>query len=469
MTPSKKMKKKKMKDDENYSDEDNEEIEPVEVEELKQCMIELEKINQKIEVYDEYLKDKTLEFNGYNKISPNDKSIPSELKRKCVNAVMRGDINEVEFILESSDADINLTWFSENLLMVAIRAHKESMAEFLITKGINVSHEIELKEFTEEAPINYYKYSCRDMAFDYGLYNIINLIDIFNENTNENIIQFLGEKYLQNNLKFNKNIDKDSHNSYKKHLDKFDNVQQNELIKDDLSDKLDAASEINIFKEIEDLKPSSGYGYKMKGNISNKDEAWDAVSERSISTASLISSDAVIKNPLSYKNMKPSRAKDQKELTQNILERIKTKKTKSNKSEECERVSCKSEIKNESPENNLQKFPPLVQSQHQISTSYSVLTPRTVQNDPMYLKKNETIKVIKDKYLLKELHDKLSNHRYLSYLGEKPETKKIIENNIKKYNEPMFPLGSIPTECLNNETNKLKLPSIIDKRKYELK
>ena len=75
------MKKKKMKDDENYSDEDNEEIEPVEVEELKQCMIELEKINQKIEVYDEYLKDKTLEFNGYNKISPNDKSIPSELKR----------------------------------------------------------------------------------------------------------------------------------------------------------------------------------------------------------------------------------------------------------------------------------------------------------------------------------------------------------------------------------------------------
>lgn len=29
--------------------------------------------------------------------------------------------------------------------MVAIRAQKESMAEFLITKGINVSHEIELK------------------------------------------------------------------------------------------------------------------------------------------------------------------------------------------------------------------------------------------------------------------------------------------------------------------------------------
>lgn len=169
------------------------------------------------------------------------------------------------------------------------------------------------------------------MAFDYGLYNIINLIDIFNENTNENIIQYLGKKYLQSNLKINKSADKDSHNSNKKHLEKFNVSQQNDIIKDDLSDKLDANSEINLFKDIEDLKPGSGYGYKLKGNI---DEAWDTLSERSISTASLISTDAVIKNPISYKQSKPFRLKDQKELTQNILERIKTKKTKSIKPNE---------------------------------------------------------------------------------------------------------------------------------------
>jgi hypothetical protein len=78
--------------------------------------------------------------------------------------------------------------------MSAIRAGKESMAEFLISKGIDVSYEVEFMEFKTEGPVNYYKYSCRDMAFDKGFYNIINLIDIFNNNTDEKIIKFLGEK-----------------------------------------------------------------------------------------------------------------------------------------------------------------------------------------------------------------------------------------------------------------------------------
>jgi hypothetical protein len=34
--------------------------------------------------------------------------------------------------------------YSENLLMTALRHEKENMAEFLISKGIDVSHEVEL-------------------------------------------------------------------------------------------------------------------------------------------------------------------------------------------------------------------------------------------------------------------------------------------------------------------------------------
>lgn len=75
------MKKKKMQEEGFGSDEDREEVEPAEVEELRQYMIELEKTNEKIEAYNEYLKDKTLEFNGYSKTNSNDKSITTELKR----------------------------------------------------------------------------------------------------------------------------------------------------------------------------------------------------------------------------------------------------------------------------------------------------------------------------------------------------------------------------------------------------
>lgn len=83
--------------------------------------------------------------------------------------------------------------------------------------------------------------------------------------------------------------------------------------------------------------------------------------------------------------------------------------------------------------------------------------------DKMYLKKNDTIKTIEDKYLLKELSDKLSNHRYLSYLKEKPGNKTIIENNLRKYNEPMFPFKAVLLDPSVNESRELKLPAITNK------
>ena len=123
-----------------------------------------------------------------------------------------------------------------------------------------------LKEITEEIPFNYYKYSCRDMAFDKGLYDIINLIDIFNEDTNEKIIKFLGKKYLERNLKGCKDLESDA--SFKKKLNtEFDNIFQEEIISDDISEKLDSTNEINFLKELEETKPSSAYGFKYAFNL----------------------------------------------------------------------------------------------------------------------------------------------------------------------------------------------------------
>lgn len=157
-----------------------------------------------------------------------------------------------------------MTWFSENLLMIAIRAGQESMAEYLIAIGINVSHEIELRQLKEEElPIIYYKHSCRDMAFDKGLYNIIHLIDIFSESTDDRIVKYLGAKYLERNLKNRPNPARDSDASFKSHFKKeFENIQHDDNIRDDISDKYDPAKETEYLKELDDAKPHSGYGYR---------------------------------------------------------------------------------------------------------------------------------------------------------------------------------------------------------------
>jgi hypothetical protein len=99
------------------------------------------------------------------------------------------------------------------------------------------------------------------MAFDRGLYDIINLIDIFNEDTNEKIIKFLGKKYLQRNLKSFKDLESDA--SFKEKLNtEFENIFQDENISDDISEKLDSTNETNFIKELEEIKPSSAYGFK---------------------------------------------------------------------------------------------------------------------------------------------------------------------------------------------------------------
>ncbi len=56
-----------------------------------------------------------------------------------------------------------------------------------------------------------------------------------------------------------------------------------------------------------------------------------------------------------------------------------------------------------------------------------------IENEKIYTKSAH------DPQMLKQIA-KIKNHRYLACLSQRPVNKLIIENSLKKYNEPLFPL-----------------------------
>jgi hypothetical protein len=66
----------------------------------------------------------------------------------------------------------------------------------------------------------------------------------------------------------------------------------------------------------------------VKFDLPDDDDLWDRKSSRTLSTASLMSNNAIIKDPVHYAVNRQNlqmRVRDQKELAQNILDRIKLK------------------------------------------------------------------------------------------------------------------------------------------------
>jgi hypothetical protein len=55
------------------------------------------------------------------------------------------------------------------------------------------------KEFNQinTLPINYSRYTAREMAYDREMHDIVNLIDFFSEKTHWKIVQFIGKKFLK--------------------------------------------------------------------------------------------------------------------------------------------------------------------------------------------------------------------------------------------------------------------------------
>lgn len=110
-----------------------------------------------------------------------------EEKEAMYTAVCEGDIAVYQNCLDKPNADINATWFNENMLMVAMRTGQMMMAEFLIDIGIDVNYEIDLidlyeKEKTGNKRFDCYRKSCRQIAWENGHDFIVELIDLKNDN-----------------------------------------------------------------------------------------------------------------------------------------------------------------------------------------------------------------------------------------------------------------------------------------------
>lgn len=107
-----------------------------------------------------------------------------EEKEDMYNAVRNGEYKLLQDLLDKKNADINMLWYRENLLMVAMRAQQMEMVEFLIDNGVDYNYEttlIDLKdrEKTGKRLLQYTR-TCRQMAYDLGLLNVVEMIDVKN-------------------------------------------------------------------------------------------------------------------------------------------------------------------------------------------------------------------------------------------------------------------------------------------------
>lgn len=98
--------------------------------------------------------------------------------------------------------------------MAAIRTDQIEVAEYLIDQlAINVQYEADLNEFHlhSRKPIRYRSISCRDLAYNQGLMELVDLIDIISDDVTTNI-----KRYLINRLQTRLNI---IHRAYLKRLE----------------------------------------------------------------------------------------------------------------------------------------------------------------------------------------------------------------------------------------------------------
>lgn len=130
-------------------------------------------------------------------------------------AVEDGSVQRLEQLFdEKLKANPNMTRFTESLLMAAIRNERNEVADYLIDQlAINVQYTADLHEFRlrNRIPIRYRMYSCRDLAYEKGMMELVDLIDLTNPSVTSNI-----KSYLKSRLKTRLNR---IHEAYLKRLE----------------------------------------------------------------------------------------------------------------------------------------------------------------------------------------------------------------------------------------------------------
>ncbi|XP_046568105.1 uncharacterized protein LOC124276520 [Haliotis rubra] len=111
-----------------------------------------------------------------------DPCMTAEEKQAMYNAASIGDIDLLEDCLDKRYSDINMTWYHENLLVAAIKSKQEEMAEFLIDNGVDYNYKTAMINVKDERTkaMEWYNCSCRQLAFDQGMHDVVELIDYLN-------------------------------------------------------------------------------------------------------------------------------------------------------------------------------------------------------------------------------------------------------------------------------------------------
>ncbi|XP_046372234.2 uncharacterized protein LOC124146143 [Haliotis rufescens] len=138
--------------------------------------------DKKIPGVEELEKDEGEEEEKVEDFEEEDPCMTAEEKQAMYNAASIGDIDLLEDCLDKRYSDINMIWYHENLLVAALKSKQEEMAEFLIDNGVNYNYKTSLINIKDERSraIEWYTCSCRQLAFDKGMHDIVELIDYLN-------------------------------------------------------------------------------------------------------------------------------------------------------------------------------------------------------------------------------------------------------------------------------------------------
>lgn len=103
-------------------------------------------------------------------------------KQRLVEAVREGDVGRLQELMQMRNASLDMLWFGESLLTVAVRAGQEEMALFLMDNGADWRFKTRLVEKADNGDVKVYDKTIRQLAYEQDLMNIVELLDFKTNN-----------------------------------------------------------------------------------------------------------------------------------------------------------------------------------------------------------------------------------------------------------------------------------------------
>ncbi|CAF4306434.1 unnamed protein product [Rotaria sp. Silwood2] len=208
-------------------------------------------------------------------IDPETSSLTPEQMEEFFQATEDGSIERLERLFnEKKNADPNMTRFTESLLMAAIRRQRNEVAEYLIDQlEVNVKYAADLHEFhfRKKNPIRQRTFSCRDLAYEKGMMELVDLIDITNDEVTPNI-----KRYLRKRLQKRLDIINGTYLKRVKEHNKYSLLQSNEEIENSPSPTMNINDE-EIIQQPTILPPITPRPYKshIQETVQNIDRTYE--------------------------------------------------------------------------------------------------------------------------------------------------------------------------------------------------